>query len=120
MGAVIRAAGSARAVVARIPASPRGEPGKVARTFAAGVRKAVDGLGGPSSLTALVATGGDTVEAILDAFAIGVLDVLGEFRPGIPVSRGMAGNGELTLVSKAGGFGTRELFAEVAAETDGR
>ena len=119
-GAVVRAAASAPAVVARVSATPRGEPGAVVQAFAAGVRRAVDGLGGPSSLTALVATGGDTVEAILDAFAIGVLNVLGEFRPGIPVSRGMARTGELTLVSKAGGFGTPELFAEVAAETHGR
>lgn len=116
-GAVVRAAASVRAVVARVPASPRGEPGSVARAFAAGVREAVLGLGGPPRLAALVATGGDTVEAILDAFDIGVLDVRGELRPGIPVSRGTTEGAELALVSKAGGFGTPELFAELAADT---
>ena len=116
-GAVLGAARSARVVVARVPASPRGEPGAVARAFAAGVRTAVDRLGGPGRLTALVATGGDTVEAILDVFGIAELDVLGEFRPGIPVSGGVADGADLTLVSKAGGFGTPELFAEIAAET---
>ena len=116
-GAIVRASSSSRTVVARVPATPRGEPGAVVRTFAAGVRTAIACLGGPGCLAALVATGGDTVEAILDAFGIAALDVLGEFRPGIPVSRAAAGAGDLTLVSKAGGFGTPELFAEIAAET---
>ena len=117
--AVVRAAGSARAVVARVPSSPRGEPDEVVRTFAAGLRGAVEGLGGPARLAALVATGGDTVEAILDAFDAATLEVLGEFRPGIPVSRAASGGAELTLVSKAGGFGTPSLFAEIAAESTG-
>ena len=117
-GAVARATGRAPAVVARIPPHPRGEPGEVAQAFAAGIRRSVERLGGPGHLAALVATGGDTVEAILDAFDIPALDVLGEFRPGIPVSRAAAAGGaELVLVSKAGGFGTPDLFAEIAAET---
>ena len=115
-GAVVRAAGSARVVVARVPASPRGEPGAVARSFAAGVRTAIEGLGGPGRLAALAAAGGDTVEAILDAFDVPALDVLGEFRPGVPVSRAACRGGALTLVSKAGGFGAPELFTEIAAE----
>ena len=118
-GAVVRAAGSARVVVARVPASPRGEPGAVARSFAAGVRTAIEGLGGPGRLAALAAAGGDTVEAILDAFDVPALDVLGEFRPGVPVSRAACRGGALTLVSKAGGFGAPDLFAEIAAETAG-
>ena len=118
-GAVVRAASRARAAVARVPASPRGEPEAVARSFAAGVRAAIEGLGGPGRIAALVATGGDTAEAILDAFDAPSLDVLGEFRPGIPVSRAASAGGELTLVSKAGGFGAPELFAEIAAEAAG-
>lgn len=116
---MVRAAGSARVAVARVPASPRGEPGAVARSFAAGIRTAIEGLGGPDRIAALVATGGDTAEAILDAFDAPVLDVLGEFRPGIPVSRAASAGGDLTLVSKAGGFGAPELFVEIAAETSG-
>ena len=114
--AVARAAGSARAALLRVPASPRGDPGTVVRSFAGGVRSAVERLGGAGRLAALVATGGDTVEAILDAFDVAALDVLGEFRPGIPVSRGAAPGGtDLTLVSKAGGFGAPDLFADIAA-----
>lgn len=119
-GAVVRAAGAARAVVIRVPPRPRGEPGTVAGEFAAGLRNAVEGLGGPTRLAALVATGGDTVEAILDAFGVGALDVLGEFRPGVPVSRAAGGETGFTLVSKAGGFGTPDLFAEIAATTVAR
>ena len=116
-GAVARAANSARVVVARVPPDPRGDPGTVAREFAAGLRSAVEGLGGPACLAALIATGGDTLDAILDAFDVAALEVLGEFRPGIPVSRAAEGRVELVLVSKAGGFGTPDLFAELAAET---
>ena len=115
---VVRASDSSSAVVVRVPSRPLGDPGEVVRAFAAGVRSAVEDLGGPGRLAALVATGGDTVEAVLDAFDIAALDVVGEFRPGIPVSRAVPpGGAALTLVSKAGGFGTPELFAEIAAET---
>ena len=119
-GAVARAADRAPTVVARIPAEPRGAPGEVVQAFADGIRTAVERLGGPGHLAALVATGGDTVEAILDAFGVGALDVLGEFRPGVPVSRAAGGRSELVLVSKAGGFGTPDLFTEVAAATVAR
>ena len=115
--ALARAADAARTAIARVPSDPRGDPGAVVRAFASGLRTAVERLGGPGRLAALVATGGDTVEAILDAFEISVLDVGGEFRPGVPVSRAAAAGADLTLVSKAGGFGTPELFAEIAAET---
>jgi len=119
--AVIRAAGSACAVLLRVPASPRGDPGTVARSFAAGILRTVERLGGPGRLAALAAAGGDTVEAILDAFGIAALDVLGEFRPGVPVSRSAApGGSDLTLVSKAGGFGAPNLFVELAAEAAAR
>ena len=115
--AVIRAAGSAGAVILRVPASPRGDPGAVVRSFASGVRSVVERLGGSGRLAALAAAGGDTVEAILDAFDIAALDVLGEFRPGVPVSRSASPVGiDLTLVSKAGGFGAPDLFVELAAE----
>ena len=97
--------------MARVSASPRGEPGAVARSFAAGGRAAIEGLGGLGRLAALAAADGDTTEAILDAFDVPALDVLG-----VPVSRAACRGGALTLVSKAGGFGAPELFAEIAAE----
>ena len=100
--AVLRAAASSRAVVARVPSSPAGDPAAVARAFGAAVREVLDGLG-PGRPVVLAATGGDTVEAILDALGIAVLDVLGEFRPGVPVSRAGADRPGFILVSKAGG-----------------
>ena len=99
------------------PLNRAGAPGEVAKAFADGIRIAVERLGGPGAhLAALVATGGDTVDAILDAFGVGALDVLGEFRPGVPVSRAATGESGFTLVSKAGGFGAPGLFAEIASE----
>ena len=127
--AVLRAAASSRAVVARVPSSPPGDPAAVARAFGAAIREVLDGLGpgsdpgsrpGTGRPATLVATGGDTVEAILDALGIAALDVLGEFRPGVPVSRAGADRPGFTLVSKAGGFGSPGLFAELAAEAAGR
>ena len=123
--AVLRAAASSRAVVARVPPSPPGDPAAVARAFGAAIREVLDGLGAgpgpePERPTALVATGGDTVEAILDALGIAALDVLGEFRPGVPVSRAGGDRPDFTLISKAGGFGSPGLFAELAAEAAGR
>ncbi len=116
--AAVRAARSARCAVLRVPPAPRGDPGAIARSFAAGVRAAVEEIGA-GKLAALVATGGDTVEAILEAFDIGALDVLGEFRPGIPVSRDRAQRWEFALVSKAGGFGEPDLFARIGCEVLG-
>ncbi len=115
--AVLGAARVARAVVARIAPSPAGDPEAVARAFGAGVRAVLERLarGRP---VCLAAAGGDTVDAILEACGVAALDVLGEFRPGVPVSRPAGGGGRpgLTLVSKAGGFGAPDLFPEIAAE----
>lgn len=112
--AVARAAEKTRAIVAWIPPEPQGEPDAVVRRFARGVRAAIEALG-PERVAALVATGGDTVDAILDAREIGALDVQGEFRAGVPVSRAVGAWPEILIISKAGGFGTPELFAEIVA-----
>ena len=59
---------------------------------------------------ALVATGGDTARAILDAWDIQRLTLLGEVEPGLPYSVATCGNREILVLTKAGGFGTRDTL----------
>ena len=55
---------------------------------------------------ALVATGGETARAILDAWGIQRLRLLGEVEPGLPFSVSGGWHRSLPILTKAGGFGT--------------
>lgn len=63
----------------------------------------------------LVATGGETADAILGALGVGALVVRAEFAPGLPVCEAAAPWGRLTLVTKSGGFGAPDVLAKLAA-----
>jgi len=65
---------------------------------------------------ALVATGGDTAIAILTASGNPALRVLGDLMPGIPYARIRIDGIPLWLVTKAGGFGGRDTFRDVARQ----
>jgi uncharacterized protein YgbK (DUF1537 family) len=55
---------------------------------------------------ALVATGGDTMEAVLDLLDVREFEILQELDPGFPLGRARLGGGRsLLLAMKAGGFG---------------
>jgi uncharacterized protein YgbK (DUF1537 family) len=66
-------------------------------------------------IAALLATGGDTALAILDALARPALQVMGDLLPGIPYCRLDLDRRTLWLLTKAGGFGTRDTLIEVLA-----
>jgi hypothetical protein len=68
---------------------------------------------------ALVATGGDTAIAILAASDNPALQVLGDLMPGIPFARIRLEGASLWLVTKAGGFGGRDTFREIARRLRG-
>ena len=68
---------------------------------------------------ALVATGGDTAIAILAASNNPALQVLGNLMPGIPYARISVAGKPLWLITKAGGFGARDTFRDVARELRG-
>ncbi|MGY3355463.1 uncharacterized protein YgbK (DUF1537 family) [Bradyrhizobium sp. GM0.4] len=54
----------------------------------------------------VIATGGDTMEAILDGLDIYEFEILQELEPGFPLGRTSLGDGrELLIAMKAGGFG---------------
>jgi 4-phospho-D-threonate 3-dehydrogenase / 4-phospho-D-erythronate 3-dehydrogenase len=59
---------------------------------------------------ALVATGGETARAILDAWGIDRLHLLGEVEPGLPYSVTECQGREIIVLTKAGGFGTPETL----------
>lgn len=62
----------------------------------------------------LVATGGDTVEALLARFGIAYIEVMGEVEPGVVYGVvETAGAGRYTIVTKAGGFGKPDLFIRI-------
>jgi uncharacterized protein YgbK (DUF1537 family) len=79
------------------------EAAEVARRTGAAVR-AVDA-------DAIVVFGGDTAFGILEAFGRPLLRPLGEILPGVPISR-MDGF-DRALISKAGGFGERDLLCRL-------
>ncbi len=59
---------------------------------------------------ALVATGGETARAVLDAWGIESLRLLGEVETGLPFSVSECAGRSLLILTKAGGFGTRDTL----------
>jgi len=62
-------------------------------------------MAGVEKVGALVATGGETARAVLDAWGIPRLRVRGEVEPGVVFSTTDAWWRDLPVVTKAGGFG---------------
>lgn len=66
-----------------------------------------------TSPAALVLTGGETAAAVLAAMGVGVLEVLGEALPGMPLCRAVGPQAPL-IVTKSGGFGAPEALSLLA------
>ncbi|KRA55921.1 four-carbon acid sugar kinase family protein [Devosia sp. Root635] len=58
----------------------------------------------------IFASGGETADGLLGIFGVNMLEVAGEFLPGIPMSRFRHHGRSLTLVTKSGGFGPPETL----------
>jgi uncharacterized protein YgbK (DUF1537 family) len=58
-----------------------------------------------NQISGIIATGGDTANALCNAVQAQALEILGEVEAGIPIMR-VVGNQRLPLVTKAGGFGS--------------
>jgi 4-hydroxythreonine-4-phosphate dehydrogenase len=86
-----------------------------AEEVAALLAQAVVRMLGSRPIAALLATGGDTAVAILDALERPALSVMGDLLPGIPYCRLDLDDRTLWLLTKAGGFGTRDTLIEVLA-----
>lgn len=59
----------------------------------------------------LLISGGATAEIVLQTLGLDLLEVIGEIAAGLPVSKA----GDLTIITKSGGFGSRDALVEVAA-----
>ena len=62
-------------------------------------------------ISGIAATGGDTANALCQALGAQALQILGEVEAGIPIMR-LLGKQPLTLVTKAGGFGSSTAIAD--------
>jgi uncharacterized protein YgbK (DUF1537 family) len=69
---------------------------------------------------ALVATGGDTMEAVLDLLNVREFEILQELDAGFPLGRATLGDGRsLLLAMKAGGFGSDDALVRAVARIRG-
>ena len=104
---------AARNLVLKATADAAGKEGDSQRVAADMARNAIDAAR-RTHAQALVATGGDTAIAVLTETGNPALQVLGDLMPGIPYARIHLDGAPLWLVTKAGGFGGRDTFREIA------
>jgi 4-hydroxythreonine-4-phosphate dehydrogenase len=109
---------AARNLVLKATADDAGREGDAEQVAADMARHAID-IALRAHAQALVATGGDTAIAILTASSNPALQVLGDLMPGIPYARIRLEGTPMWLVTKAGGFGGRDTFREVARRLRG-
>jgi uncharacterized protein YgbK (DUF1537 family) len=99
----------AEVVILQAVDGPGAHGAEVAARLARGLCQ--DHLAGRSMV---VLTGGETAAAALSAMGVGVLDVLGEVLPGLPLCHALNGADGLLIVTKSGGFGDVECLMQVA------
>jgi uncharacterized protein YgbK (DUF1537 family) len=100
----------------RGPRTRERDPAAVLRRIAEG---AAQELQGPR-FGALIATGGDTMEAVLDLLDVREFEILQELDPGFPLGRARLGDGRsLLLAMKAGGFGSDDALRRAVARLRG-
>jgi len=104
---------AARNLVLKATADEAGAEGDAQQVAADMARNAIDAAR-RTHAQALVATGGDTAIAILTVTGNPALQVLGDLMPGIPYARIRVDGVPLWLVTKAGGFGGRDTFRQIA------
>jgi uncharacterized protein YgbK (DUF1537 family) len=103
----------ARNLIIKATADDAGQEGDAERVASDMAKHAIEIARGAKA-QALVATGGDTAIAILAASGNPALQVLGDLMPGIPYARIRLEGTPLWLVTKAGGFGGRDTFRDIA------
>lgn len=90
-------------------------PAQVAQKIVDGLAQAASRFVLDSQISGIVATGGDTANALCQALDAQALEILGEVEAGIPVMR-LLGKRSLPLVTKAGGFGSPAAMADALAK----
>jgi uncharacterized protein YgbK (DUF1537 family) len=86
-------------------------PAQVAQWIVHGLAQVTSRLVYEGWISGVVATGGDTSNALCKALGAQALEILGEVEAGIPILR-VVGEQTLPLVTKAGGFGSPAAIAD--------
>ncbi|MGY3546304.1 uncharacterized protein YgbK (DUF1537 family) [Bradyrhizobium sp. USDA 4472] len=96
----------------RAPVERIDDPGSILRDIA----QAAAGSVVDERFDVVMATGGDTMEAILDGLDISAFEILQELEAGFPLGRASLGNGrELLIAMKAGGSGDDDTLRRAIA-----
>jgi D-threonate/D-erythronate kinase len=102
---VVRASREEIAATQQLGATLNLSPAQVAQRIVDGLAQIGSRLIREGCLSGIVATGGDTANALCSAVPAQALEILGEVEAGIPIMR-LIGEQSLPLVTKAGGFGS--------------
>ena len=86
-------------------------PAQVAQRIVHGLAQAGSRLVREGRISGIVATGGDTANALCTALGAQALEILGEVEAGIPIMR-LLGDQSLSMVTKAGGFGSPSAIGD--------
>ena len=107
----VRASREEVAATQRLGATLNLSPAQVAVRIADGLAQIAGTLVRAGQISGIVATGGDTANALCNALGAQALEILGEVEAGIPMMR-VLGEQSLPLVTKAGGFGSPAAMAD--------
>jgi uncharacterized protein YgbK (DUF1537 family) len=108
---VVRASRNEIAATQKLGAALNLSVAQVAQKIVDGLAQAGIRLASEGRISGIVATGGDTANALCNALDAKALEILGEVEAGIPVMR-LLGAQSLPLVTKAGGFGSPAAIAD--------
>ena len=102
---VVRASRDEIAATQQLGISLNLSPAQVAQRIVEGLAQVGCTLVREGRISGIVATGGDTANALCNALGARALEILDEVEAGIPIVR-LLGEQSLPLVTKAGGFGS--------------
>jgi len=108
---VVRASRDEIAATQQLGATLNLSAAEVAQRIVDALAKVGSRLVHQGRISGIVATGGDTANALCNALGAQALEILGEVEAGIPIMR-LIGDQSLPLVTKAGGFGSPAAIAE--------
>ena len=108
---VVRASRDEIAATQRLGATLNLSAAQVAQRIVEALAQAGSSLVRENRISGIIATGGDTANALCNALETQALEILGEVEAGIPIMR-LVGQQTVPLVTKAGGFGSQAAMAD--------
>jgi D-threonate/D-erythronate kinase len=108
---VVRASRDEIAATQRLGTALNLSPAQVAQRIVDGLALAGSRLVREGCISGIIATGGDTANALCNALGAEALEILGEVEAGIPIMQ-LLGTQSLSLVTKAGGFGSQAAIGD--------